>query len=131
MVQGRADPDEKTAGRSNLVRKKGLEPPCLSAPEPKSGASTNSATFAVKANYTRSQAPPDGAHAAAGDRYNPEYSSVSPSPLPVEHYENFPVASWLLPQALRTPIVVALGSASIAALNAALSCSSVCAAVLR
>jgi len=24
--------------------------------------------------------------------------------LPVEHYENFPVASWLLPQALRTPI---------------------------
>jgi len=24
--------------------------------------------------------------------------------LPVEHYENFPVASWLLPQGLRTPI---------------------------
>lgn len=24
--------------------------------------------------------------------------------MPVEHYENFPVASWLLPQALRTPI---------------------------
>ncbi len=25
-------------------------------------------------------------------------------PLPVEHYENFPVASWLLPPGLRTPI---------------------------
>ncbi|MCM2326965.1 MAG: squalene synthase HpnC [Lysobacter sp.] len=24
--------------------------------------------------------------------------------MPVEHYENFPVASWLLPQALRTPV---------------------------
>ena len=30
-----------------LVRMKGLEPPRLSAPEPKSGASTNSATSAV------------------------------------------------------------------------------------
>jgi hypothetical protein len=29
-----------------MVRKGGLEPPHLSAPEPKSGASTNSATFA-------------------------------------------------------------------------------------
>ena len=32
-----------------LVRKEGLEPTRLSAPEPKSGASTNSATFAVTA----------------------------------------------------------------------------------
>jgi hypothetical protein len=30
----------------NLVRKEGLEPTRLSAPEPKSGASTNFATFA-------------------------------------------------------------------------------------
>ena len=30
-----------------LVRKEGLEPTRLSAPEPKSGASTNSATFAT------------------------------------------------------------------------------------
>jgi phytoene synthase len=29
---------------------------------------------------------------------------VFPIPLPVEHYENFPVASWLLPPALRTPV---------------------------
>ena len=44
-----------------MVPKKGLEPPHLSAPEPKSGASTNSATFAIDcsrqntlnpANYT-------------------------------------------------------------------------------
>ena len=32
---------------ASLVRKGGLEPPHLSAPEPKSGASTNSATFAL------------------------------------------------------------------------------------
>ena len=30
-----------------MVRKGGLEPPHLTAPEPKSGASTNSATFAM------------------------------------------------------------------------------------
>ena len=41
----------------SLVRKGGLEPPHLSAPEPKSGASTNSATFAgffppLHVNYT-------------------------------------------------------------------------------
>ena len=34
--------------RSALVRKEGLEPTRLSAPEPKSGASTNSATFALQ-----------------------------------------------------------------------------------
>ena len=27
-----------------------------------------------------------------------------PSPLPVDHYENFPVASWLLPARLRPPV---------------------------
>ena len=32
---------------SNMVRVKGLEPPRLAAPEPKSGASTNSATPAL------------------------------------------------------------------------------------
>ena len=31
---------------------------------------------------------------------------VSSSPVPVDHYENFPVASWLLPQHLRKPIEV-------------------------
>jgi hypothetical protein len=38
-----------------LVRKKGLEPPRLSAPEPKSGASTNSATFACFALFAMQQ----------------------------------------------------------------------------
>jgi hypothetical protein len=32
--------------REQLVRKGGLEPPRLAAPDPKSGASANSATFA-------------------------------------------------------------------------------------
>ena len=33
-----------------MVRKGGLEPPRLSAPDPKSGASANSATFALPKN---------------------------------------------------------------------------------
>jgi hypothetical protein len=38
-------------GASTLVRKGGLEPPWVSPPDPKSGASANSATFAgPKAN---------------------------------------------------------------------------------
>src|SRR3954469_23849257 len=36
--------------------------------------------------------------------YNPANSSISIPTLPVEHYENFPVASWLLPAPMRTPI---------------------------
>jgi squalene synthase HpnC len=36
-------------------------------------------------------------------RYNPEIQALR-TPLPVEHYENFPVASWLLPPALRPPV---------------------------
>jgi hypothetical protein len=35
-----------SASQKNLVRKGGLEPPRLAAPDPKSGASANSATFA-------------------------------------------------------------------------------------
>jgi phytoene/squalene synthetase len=27
-----------------------------------------------------------------------------PAPAPITHYENFPVASWLCPPALRAPI---------------------------
>lgn len=34
-----------------------------------------------------------------------------PTPLPVEHYENFPVASWLLPARLRGPIEAIYGFA--------------------
>jgi squalene synthase HpnC len=47
---------------------------------------------------------PDGARHGAGGRYNAENSNGSDATLPVEHYENFPVASWLLPRALRSPI---------------------------
>ena len=41
-------------GRYSLVRKGGLEPPHLSVPDPKSGASANSATFANQITYTSS-----------------------------------------------------------------------------
>ena len=61
-----------------MVRREGLEPSCLAASDPKSGASTNSATFAEKSTY---------------------YSRVA-----VGHYENFPVASLLLPAPLRPPV---------------------------
>jgi len=37
------------------------------------------------------------------DRYNAQKSNAS-APLPVDHYENFPVASWLLPAPLREPV---------------------------
>jgi squalene synthase HpnC len=38
-----------------------------------------------------------------GGRYNAQKSKAS-IPLSVDHYENFPVASWLLPAALREPV---------------------------
>jgi squalene synthase HpnC len=65
------------------VRREGLEPSCLAASDPKSGASANSATFALRIKNQR-------IIAAVG----------------VGHYENFPVASLLLPAALREPIEV-------------------------
>ena len=65
------------------MRRAGLEPACLAASEPKSGASANSATFALRIKNQR-------IIAAVG----------------VGHYENFPVASLLLPAALREPIEV-------------------------
>ena len=87
----------------DLVRKEGLEPTCLSALEPKSSASANSATFAVGDLYPNSALPHPGAPGRSGG-YNPLNSKTSAHPLPVEHYENFPVASWLLPARLRPPI---------------------------
>ncbi len=97
-------------GRSDLVRKEGLEPTCLSALEPKSSASTNSATFAVVGLYPKTP-PPGTAGSAPETRYNPENSSASSLPLPVDHYENFPVASWLLPPRWRSPIEAIYGFA--------------------
>ena len=72
-----------------VVRREGLEPTCLAAPAPKAGASTNSATFAAVA-CTKKR-----------DKNNVLYPRVS-----VGHYENFPVASLLLPAPLRAPIEV-------------------------
>ena len=68
-----------------MVRREGLEPSCLAAPAPKAGASTNSATFAPEKH----------------DKNNVLYPRVS-----VGHYENFPVASLLLPAPLRAPVAV-------------------------
>jgi squalene synthase HpnC len=65
------------------VRREGLEPSCLAASDPKSGASANSATLAPK--------------------ILPE-NNVLYLPVPVDHYENFPVASLLLPAPLRKPV---------------------------
>src|SRR6185436_4218163 len=73
-----------------LVRRKRLELLCLAAPAPKAGASTNSATLA----------------AATLRCGNTRKNNVLYSGVPVGHYENFPVASLLLPKALRAPIEV-------------------------
>ena len=53
--------------------------------------------------YPKKGAPRDGG-GGSRDGYNAKKSSASDSPLPVDHYENFPVASWLLPARLRPPI---------------------------
>src|SRR3982751_502682 len=79
-----------------LVRRVGLEPTCLAAPAPKAGASTNSATLAAALMPT-----PD---AKKRVKNNVLYPRVSP--MPVDHYENFPVASLLLPKALRNPVEI-------------------------
>ncbi len=66
------------------MRREGLEPSSLAALEPKSSASADSATFAEKRA-----------------KNNVLYLRVS-----VGHYENFPVASALLPARLREPVGV-------------------------
>src|SRR5438477_5695484 len=95
---------------SDLVRKERLEPPCLSALEPKSSASTNSATFAVAELYPKRHGADSGRERPIA-RYNRGNSSPSAPLLPVQHYENFPVASWLLPARLRPPIEAIYGFA--------------------
>ena len=70
-----------------MVRREGLEPSCLAASDPKSGASANSATFARSPR------------SAAFVEKSTYYSRVA-----VGHYENFPVASLLLPAPLRQPV---------------------------
>ena len=79
-----------------LVPGKGLEPPRIAAPEPKSGASTNFATRAGEARILTGFARRGRGSAGALGYPSP--------PRSVDHYENFPVASFLLPRALRGPV---------------------------
>ena len=74
-----------------MVRRKGLEPLRLAALEPKSSASTNSATLARPGILTESHL------------YCREMLTADKP----DHYENFPVASLLLPARLR-PAVAAI-----------------------
>src|SRR5438067_2327158 len=72
-----------------MVRREGLEPTRLAAPAPKAGASTNSATLAARTKKARIK------------------QRIIPfGPMPVGHYENFPVASLLLPRRLRPPVEI-------------------------
>jgi squalene synthase HpnC len=79
-----------------MVRREGLEPTCLAAPAPKAGASTNSATLAA---FSRTEKREKTTYYTRAARANFLLMSVG-------HYENFPVASLLLPKRLRAPIEV-------------------------
>ena len=72
-----------------MVRKGGLEPPHLSVPDPKSGASANSATFACKSAVKNSTEGSRSINArlevyltADSTDENPDFISV-----PIEPYE--------------------------------------------
>ena len=79
------------------MRKERLELSRLSAPAPKAGASTNSATFAADIAKRVSIAEKHHRrHAAA--------CATTKHPVPAVHYENFPVASRLAPARIRAAI---------------------------
>ena len=95
-----------------MVRKGGLEPPWAAPLEPKSSASTNSATFAAAFAERNSIAenrryPPGDCPSAAALPEGKRILSACYVPLPVSaaHYENFPVASLLLPRHLRRHVL--------------------------
>ncbi len=93
------------------MRKGGLEPPWAAPPEPKSGASANSATFA--AVPAKRSIIADGREygrilplAGGGGASKRSFPGLSkPLPVSVGHYENFPVASTLVPRRLRSAVV--------------------------
>ena len=107
-----------------VVRKGGLEPPRAAPPAPKAGASTNSATFACSActasaacstsgfskpaassaervSIAQSGAPAvthaAAARAGAASQSLPFWTEFASIRVSVGHYENFPVASRLVP----------------------------------
>src|ERR1044072_5762408 len=61
-------------------------------------------------NYNRKSSLPISPRRSAGADIIKK-SQALPTPLPVEHYENFPVASWLLPAPVREPIEAIYGFA--------------------
>src|SRR5439155_6827743 len=73
-----------------MVRREGLEPTRLAAPAPKAGASTSSATLAARTTK----------------KARKKQRIIPFGPMPVGHYENFPVASLLLPRRLRPPVEI-------------------------
>jgi squalene synthase HpnC len=95
-----------------MVRKGGLEPPWASPLEPKSSASTNSATFAAafaKRSSIAELGPVRQKNALVGPlvpRGNVVLSARCARFLvSAAHYENFPVASLLVPPLLRPAIL--------------------------
>lgn len=83
------------------MRRAGVEPASLAAPEPKSGASANSATFA-RSGYKQTLII---LRVTLGPRVH-EPKTFENQDVSVGHYENFPVASLLLPRPLREPVGV-------------------------
>ena len=81
------------------MREKGLEPPRLAALEPKSSASTNSATLAQSGIL-----PEIDLYCQPLTFIRCAERHTNLAPMPVDHYENFPVASLLLPARLRRPV---------------------------